>query len=73
MDLEDIKSLRFVKAAGDNNLEYLLIGGLTLAMHGTHKYTSGASVWIQHTNDNKENLIRTLLSLVLVLTISDRI
>jgi len=42
----------------------LLIGGLALAMHGIHRYTTTeADIWIQPTNDNKENLIRTLLSL----------
>lgn len=34
MDLEDNEFLKFVKAAGENHLEYLLIGGLALAMHG---------------------------------------
>ena len=54
---------KFVKAAGESNLEYLLIGGLALAMHGIQRYTSDANVWIQPTNDNKENLINTLLAL----------
>ena len=63
MDLDDNEFLKFVKAAGESNLEYLLIGGLALAMHGIQRYTSDADVWIQPTNDNKENLINTLLAL----------
>jgi len=63
MDLEDIEFLKFIKAAGENNLEYLLIGGLALAMHGIPRFTQDADVWIQPTNDNKENFLNTLLAL----------
>ena len=63
MDLEDNEFLKFVKAAGENRLEYLLIGGLALAMHGIQRYTRDADVWIKPTNDNKENFINTLLAL----------
>jgi hypothetical protein len=37
MDLDDNEFLKFVMAAGESNLEYLLIGGLALAMHGIHR------------------------------------
>lgn len=63
MDLEDNEFLKFVKAAGENELEYLLIGGLALAMHGIHRYTRDADIWIQPTNNNKEKFVATLLSL----------
>ncbi|MCF0058407.1 hypothetical protein [Dyadobacter sp. CY356] len=63
MDLEDNEFLKFVKAAYENDLEYLLIGGLALAMHGIHRYTSDADFWIKPTDDNKEKLIHTLVSL----------
>ncbi|MCE7066247.1 hypothetical protein [Dyadobacter sp. CY326] len=63
MDLEDSEFLKFVKAAGDNDLEYLLIGGLALAMHGIPRYTQDADLWIKPTNENKESFIRTLQSL----------
>ncbi|WP_221390199.1 hypothetical protein [Dyadobacter sp. NIV53] len=63
MDIEDNEFLKFVEAAGKNDLEYLLIGGLALAMHGIQRYTSDADVWIQPTNNNKDNLINTLLAL----------
>jgi hypothetical protein len=63
MDLEDNELLKFVKAADENGLEYLLIGGLALAMHGIHRYTSDADFWIQPTDDNKESFINTLFAL----------
>lgn len=63
MDLEDNEFLKFVKAAGENDLDYLLIGGLALSMHGIHRYTRDADFWIKPTNDNKGKLISTLVSL----------
>jgi hypothetical protein len=63
MDLESSEFLKFVKAAGDNNLEYLLIGGLALAMHGIPRYTRDADLWIRPTNENKESFVRTLEAL----------
>ncbi|QRR02132.1 hypothetical protein [Dyadobacter sandarakinus] len=63
MDLENSEFLKFVKAAGDNNLEYLLIGGLALAMHGIIRYTQDADIWVKPTNENRDNLIKTLSAL----------
>ena len=63
MDLEDNEFLKFVKAAGESNLEYLLIGGLALAMHGIHRYTNDADIWLEPTSDNKDKLIKILSSL----------
>jgi hypothetical protein len=60
MDLENDEFLKFVKAAGESNLEYLLIGGLALAMNGIPRYTRDADLWIQPTNENKESFIKTL-------------
>jgi hypothetical protein len=63
MDVEDVEFLKFVKAAAENELEYMLIGGLALAMNGIARYTQDADVWIRPTNENKEKLINTLLAL----------
>jgi hypothetical protein len=63
MDLEDIEFLKFVSAAAENELDYLLIGGLALAMHGIARYTQDADVWVKPVNENKEKFINTLVSL----------
>lgn len=63
MDVEDLEFLKFVKAADEMELEYMLIGGLALAMNGIARYTQDADVWIRPTNENKEKLINTLLAL----------
>ena len=63
MDLENNEFLNFVKAANESHLDYLLIGGLALAMHGIPRYTQDADVWIKPTNDNKSNFLKTLVAL----------
>jgi len=63
MDVEDVEFLKFVKAAADNELEYMLIGGIALAMNGIARYTQDADVWIRPTNANREKFIGTLNSL----------
>jgi hypothetical protein len=63
MDVEDVEFLKFVKAAAENELEYMLIGGLALAMNGIARYTRDADVWIRPTSENKERFIKTLVAL----------
>ncbi|SDG86337.1 hypothetical protein SAMN04487996_12477 [Dyadobacter soli] len=63
MDVEDVEFLRFVKAAAENKLEYMLIGGLALAMNGIARYTQDADVWIRPTKENKERFVKTLMAL----------
>jgi hypothetical protein len=63
MDVENEEFLRFVQVAGENRLEYLLIGGLALAMHGIVRYTQDADVWIAPTDENKEHFLDTLIGL----------
>lgn len=63
MDVEDVEFLKFVRAAAENELEYMLIGGLALAMNGIARYTQDADVWIRPTNENKERFVKTLVAL----------
>ncbi|WP_051664297.1 hypothetical protein [Dyadobacter crusticola] len=63
MDLENSEFLEFVKAAGECGLDYLLIGGLALAMHGMPRFTHDADVWIRPEDDNKQRLLLTLQKL----------
>lgn len=63
MDLENSEFLKFVQSAGENDLEYLLIGGLALAMHGIIRYTQDADIWLKPTNQNRECFVKTLIAL----------
>ncbi|CAG5070499.1 hypothetical protein DYBT9623_03044 [Dyadobacter sp. CECT 9623] len=63
MDLENSEFLNFVKAATECELDYLLVGGLALAMHGIPRFTQDADVWIRPSIDNKTKLLLTLESL----------
>lgn len=63
MDLEDLQFLAFVKKAQLNELNFLIIGGLALNMHGIARNTQDADVWLEPTNENKSRLLKTLLDL----------
>lgn len=63
MDLEDLQFLAFVKKAQIHELNFLIIGGLALNMHGIARNTQDADVWLEPTNENKSRLLKTLLDL----------
>ncbi|WP_338869541.1 DUF6036 family nucleotidyltransferase [Spirosoma sp. SC4-14] len=63
MDLDDDNFVRFVVAADHSKLDYILIGGLALILNGGVRYTEDADVWMKPTNENRDNLVATLLEL----------
>lgn len=63
MDVENSHFLQFVVAAEKHQLEYMLVGGLALLLNGAVRFTQDADLWLQPTNENKVNLIKTLLEL----------
>lgn len=63
MDVEDVEFLQFIRAAASQGLEYMLIGGLAMAMNGIARYTQDADVWIRPTHENKDRFVKTLVEL----------
>jgi hypothetical protein len=63
MDLDDDNFIRFVVAADDSKLDYILIGGLALILNGGIRYTEDADVWMEPTNENRDRLMSTLHAL----------
>jgi hypothetical protein len=45
----------------DAGVEYLLVGGQALALHGHPRFTKDADVWLRDTRDNIERAQRALL------------
>ncbi|WP_223834052.1 hypothetical protein [Spirosoma profusum] len=60
MDLDDDNFVRFVVAADNCKLDYILIGGLALILNGGIRYTEEADVWIKPANENRDKLLNTL-------------
>jgi len=63
MDLEDLQFSTFIQKAQLHQLNFLIIGGLALNMHGIARNTQDADVWLEPTNENKIRLLKTLLDL----------
>ena len=50
----------FVESLNANGVEYLVVGGYAMAMHGRPRHTGDLDVWIDRRTDNADRLIRAL-------------
>ncbi|MGB3392330.1 MAG: hypothetical protein WA956_09230 [Stenotrophomonas sp.] len=50
----------FVAALDANRVEYMLVGGVALGVHGHVRYTRDLDVWFRDTEQNAERLIAAL-------------
>jgi len=56
MDVFDEELLRFWKLANQFHLQYIMIGGVATNLHGYQRATEDIDMWIEDTQDNRENL-----------------
>ena len=49
----------FLKLLNEHHVEYLLIGGFAVAMHGYPRTTADMDVWVARRRENAENLVRS--------------
>jgi hypothetical protein len=56
MDIFDEDLLRFWKALSDSNVEYLMVGGFAVNMHGYSRTTKDIDIWIKDEIQNRRNL-----------------
>ena len=56
MDIFDEDLLRFWKALSDNNVEYMMVGGFAVNMHGYTRATEDIDIWIKDDLENRRNL-----------------
>jgi len=50
----------FLQLLSDHNVEYLLVGGYAVALHGYVRYTSDIDIWILSTPENVDKVISAL-------------
>jgi len=50
--------LDFLKALNANNVEYMLVGGYAVILHGYSRTTGDMDVWVNRTPDNYKRLIK---------------
>jgi predicted nucleotidyltransferase len=50
----------FIVSLNDNSVDYLIVGGYALAVHGIPRYTQDIDFWIQTTPSNIKKVIKAL-------------
>lgn len=48
----------FVKLLIENNVEYLIVGGYAVGIHGYPRYTGDLDIWINNTNENAQRILK---------------
>ncbi|QKJ28652.1 hypothetical protein HQ865_02395 [Mucilaginibacter mali] len=56
MDIFDESILDFWKALQDNEVEYILIGGYAINLHGYERFTGDLDIWLKDTLPNRQAL-----------------
>jgi hypothetical protein len=50
----------FIQFLNDNHVQYLVVGGYAVAIHGHPRYTKDIDIWIETSLDNANNLLKSL-------------
>ena len=48
----------FVKLLIENKVEYLIVGGYAVGIHGYPRYTGDLDIWINNTNENARRILK---------------
>ena len=48
----------FIKALNDNGVEYILVEGMAVILHGYIRGTGDMDIWVNKTRDNYKKLVR---------------
>lgn len=51
----------FIKALNDNKVEYVLVGGMAVILHGYVRGTGDMDVWVNKTKDNYGKLVKAFV------------
>ena len=62
MDIFDEEILNFWKALKEYCVEYILIGGYALNLHGYQRFTGDLDIWLKDTSENRRRLRKTFVS-----------
>jgi hypothetical protein len=60
MDIYDEEMIRFWKSMYDYNVEYLMVGGFAVNIHGYSRTTDDVDIWIKDEKINRQNLGKAL-------------
>ena len=56
MDILDEELLKFWQSLNNNNVQYILVGGFAVNMHGYSRATNDIDIWLKDDVNNRRNL-----------------
>ena len=56
MDFFDEEILKFWKALQDQHVQYMLVGGYAINLHGYQRFTGDLDIWLKDTLENRKAL-----------------
>lgn len=62
MDIFDQEILNFWKALHHNEVQYILIGGYAINLHGYQRFTGDLDIWIKDTLENRQALRKAFIT-----------
>jgi hypothetical protein len=62
VDVFDEEILNFWKALHDHNVQYIMIGGYAINLHGYQRFTGDLDIWIKDTLENRKQLRMAFIS-----------
>lgn len=63
MDVLDEEFIRFWRILNNNNVRYLMVGGIATRFHGYNRTTDDVDIWIEDTLQNRQNLRKAFFEL----------
>ncbi len=63
MDVQDEELIAFWRRLNENNVRYLMVGGLATRFHGYNRTTDDLDLWLEDTLPNRKNLIAAFKAL----------
>ncbi|WP_121809735.1 hypothetical protein [Mucilaginibacter kameinonensis] len=61
MDVFDEEILSFWKALQDFNVQYIMVGGFAINLHGYQRFTGDLDIWIKDTLQNRQQLRKAFI------------
>ena len=62
MDIFDEEILNFWRALQENNVQYILVGGYAINLHGYQRFTGDLDIWIKDELANRQKLRRAFVA-----------
>jgi len=65
VDIFDEEILNFWKALQDHHVQYIMIGGYAINLHGYQRFTGDVNIWLKDTLENRRQLRKAFTACVL--------